>query len=185
MSTAPPPHLALRTAPTADLGDDGLDELHTFLDAAFAGDFDDEDWSHALGGVHVLARRDGELVGHASVVARHLVTAGTTLRTGYVEAVAVAATARRQGVAGAVMTELERLVRGGFELGALAASQDGAHLYESRHWTRWTGPLNVLTPEGVRAGDDSWVYVLSTPATPVGLDATAPLACDWRRGSAW
>ena len=32
---------------------------------SFAGDFDDEDWSHALGGVHVLARRDGELVGHA------------------------------------------------------------------------------------------------------------------------
>ena len=176
--------LRLRTAPTADLTPAELQELRALLDVTFAGDepFDDEDWGHALGGLHVLARRDGELVGHAALVGRHLVAGGRTLRTGYVEAVAVAAHARRRGVAGAVMTEIERLVRGGAELGALAASTDGAALYDARGWTRWRGPLRAATPDGVVDGGDSWVYVLPTDASGP-LDVHAPLTCDWRRGS--
>ena len=48
-------------------------------------------------------------------------------------------------------------------------------------WTRWTGPLRCLTPDGVVDGDDSWVYVL-----PVGpVDPSQVLVCDWRRGSLW
>lgn len=173
--------LALRTAPTADLPPVARHELRGLLDEAFAADhgFDDEDWAHALGGLHVLAHRDGVLVGHAAVVARQMLVGDRTLRTGYVEAVAVAPGARRQGVAGALMAEVERLVRGGYELGALAASTDGAALYEARGWTRWRGPLRCLTPDGVVPGDDSWVYVL--PVEPV--DPAEPLTCDWRRGS--
>ena len=171
----------LRTVPTADLAPADRRELRGLLDEAFADDhgFDDEDWAHALGGLHVLAHRDGVLVGHAAVVARQMLVGDRTLRTGYVEAVAVATTARRQGVAGVLMAEVERLVRGGYELGALAASTDGAALYEARRWTRWQGPLHSLTPAGVVDGDDSWVYVL--PVEPV--DVTAPLTSDWRRGS--
>jgi aminoglycoside 2'-N-acetyltransferase I len=171
----------LSTRPTADLAPAERRELRGLLDEAFAGDhgFDDEDWAHALGGLHVLAHRDGALVGHAAVVGRQMLVGDRTLRTGYVEAVAVAPTARRQGVAGALMAEVERLVRGGYELGALAASTDGAALYEARRWTRWQGPLRSLTPDGVVDGDDSWVYVL--PVEPV--DVIAPLTSDWRRGS--
>jgi aminoglycoside 2'-N-acetyltransferase I len=174
----------LRTLPTADLTPEGRQELRALLDASFDDDdehFSDEDWGHALGGLHVLARRDGVLVGHAAVVGRQLLAGERTLRTGYVEAVAVAAHARRQGIAGALMAEVERLVRGGFELGALAASEDGAALYDARGWTRWTGPLRCLTPGGVVDGDDSWVYVL--PVEPV--DPAEVLVCDWRRGSLW
>ncbi|SCX45259.1 aminoglycoside 2'-N-acetyltransferase I [Klenkia marina] len=172
--------MELRTLPTADLTDDERAGLRGLLDEAFADDrFTDDDWGHALGGLHVLATREGALVGHAAVVARQLLVGDRTLRTGYVEAVAVAAHARRQGVAGALMAEVERLVRGGYELGALAASTDGAALYEARGWTRWTGPLRALTPAGVVDGDDSWVYVL--PVEPV--DPALPLTCDWRRGS--
>ena len=181
--TRPDPTLC--TVPTADLGPAEQARLRAFLDTAFAGDFDDADWGHALGGLHVLATRDGELVGHAAVVARQLLTGATTLRTGYVEAVAVARSARRQGVGGAVMAEVERLVRGGHELGALAATEDGAALYASRGWTRWRGPLRSLTPEGTRDGDDSHVHVLTTPQTPVALDPDLPLTGDWRSGDLW
>lgn len=83
------------------------------------------------------------------------------------------------------MTEVERLVRGGSELGALAASEDGVGLYEARGWTRWRGPLCALTPDGRTEGDASRVYVLPTPETPATLDPALPLVCDWRRGSLW
>ncbi|SDF93722.1 GNAT family N-acetyltransferase [Klenkia brasiliensis] len=179
------PRPTLRTVPTADLGPDGLRELRTFLDGVFTDGFRDDHWSHARGGLHVLASRDGVLVGHAAVVGRQLVAGDLTLRTGYVEAVAVAADARRQGLATALMTEVERLVRGGYELGALAASEDGVGLYESRGWTRWRGPLCAFTPDGRTEGDASRVFVLPTPETPAVLDPELALVCDWRRGSLW
>jgi hypothetical protein len=46
------------------------------MDGAFAGRFGDEDWAHALGGLHVLATVDGELAGHAAVVGRQLIAGG-------------------------------------------------------------------------------------------------------------
>jgi len=51
VSTCP----AVRSLPTADLSPGDLDRLRAFLDAAYDGEFGDDDWSHALGGVHVLA----------------------------------------------------------------------------------------------------------------------------------
>ena len=185
MSSPSDTGLVVTTLPSADLGTARRAELRRFLEATFTDGFRDDHWSHALGGLHVLARRDGELVGHGAVVGRQLLLGDRALRTGYVEAVGVAASARRQGVAGAVMAEVERLVTGGSELGALAASTDGAGLYESRGWTRWEGPLCALTPDGITAGDASRVFVLPTPETPVELDPTMRLVCDWRRGSAW
>ena len=68
------------------------------LDDAFAGDFSDDDWDHALGGVHVLAEVDDALVGHAAVVPRRVWLDGEERACGYVEAVAVASRARRRGV---------------------------------------------------------------------------------------
>ena len=175
----------VRSLPTADLGGDGRAALRTFLDAAYDGRFGDEDWAHALGGVHVLATVDGELAGHASVVQRQFVAGPDTVRTGFVEAVATAAALRRRGVATAVMTEVERLVNGGYELGALSASEDGRGLYATRGWVPWAGPLAALTPDGVVQTPDEAVFVLPTPATPSGLDPTTRLVCDWRRGELW
>ncbi|MGY1856406.1 GNAT family N-acetyltransferase [Modestobacter sp. SYSU DS0290] len=174
----------LRTLPTADLSPAELHDLRRFLDTAFDS-FSDEDWGHALGGVHVLATVDGELAGHTAVVGRQLIAAGTTLRTGYVEAVATAAAVRRRGVGTALMAEAERLVTGGFELGALSASTAGAALYTARGWLRWTGPTAALTPDGLQETSGEDVFVLSTPATPADLDPAGRLICDWRRGDLW
>ena len=174
----------LRTAPTADLTVPELAGLRVFLDAAFDGAFADDDWSHALGGVHVLATVSGELAGHAAVVVRQLIAGGRTLRTGYVEAVATAAAHRRRGVASAVLTEVERLVAGGFELGALSAAEQATQLYAGRGWRPWTGPTAALTPDGVVATPDEGVLVLRTPASPA-LTGEEELVCDWRRGDPW
>jgi aminoglycoside 2'-N-acetyltransferase I len=175
----------LRTAPTADLSPAELDQLRSFLDTAFDGRFGNDDWSHALGGVHVLASVDGAPAGHASVVLRQLIAGDRTLRTGFVEAVATAAPWRRRGIGSAVLAEVERLVAGGFELGALASSRQAVGLYAARGWQRWTGPRAALTPDGVVESPDEAVFVLPTPQTPAGLDITARLVCDWRGGDLW
>ena len=133
----------------------------------------------------MLATVDGELAGHASVVQRQLVAGPRTVRAGYVEAVATAASLRRRGVGSAVMTEVERLVTGGSELGALSASEDGRGLYAARGWAPWTGPLAALTLDGVVPTPAAEVLVLPTPATPPGLDTGTRLVCDLRRGAPW
>ncbi|HEY8472372.1 MAG TPA: GNAT family N-acetyltransferase [Natronosporangium sp.] len=174
----------LRIAHTADLDGATRDAIRTLLDAAFAGTFTDHDWDHTLGGMHATVWEDGELIGHGAVVQRRLLHAGRPLRTGYVEGVAVRTDRRRQGHASAIMTALERLVRGGYELGALSASDQGANLYEGRGWLRWQGPTSVLAPTGVvrTPDDDGSVFVLPQTAQ---LDLTGELACDWRDGDVW
>lgn len=75
--------------------------LRELFDDAWNDDvegFTDQDWSHAVGGVHVIAEADGRVVAHASVVRRELHSAGHRLRTGYVEAVATRPSHRRRGI---------------------------------------------------------------------------------------
>ena len=59
--------------------------------------FTDEDWEHALGGVHFVLEVDGDIAAHASVVERELHTNGLDLTTGYVEAVATRPTSSDVG----------------------------------------------------------------------------------------
>ena len=173
----------LRVAHTAELDQATLRAARALLDAAFGG-FADEDWEHCLGGMHALARVDGELVGHAALVQRRLLYGGRALRAGFVEGVGVRADHRRRGHAGAMMAALERIVRGAYELGALSASDAGAAVYAARGWLPWSGPTSALTPDGIRRtpDDDGTVHVL--PVT-VPLDRTAALTCDWRDGDVW
>ena len=62
--------------------------LRRLVFEAFRGRFDEHDWDHTLGGVHVLAEEDGVVVAHGAVVGRTMVAGGRALRTGYVEGVA-------------------------------------------------------------------------------------------------
>jgi aminoglycoside 2'-N-acetyltransferase I len=173
-------------AHTADLSDADLRALRGFLDEAFEGDFTDDDWEHALGGVHVLAHAEHELVGHASVVQRRLVLGSRALRTGYVEAVAVRSDCRNRGLGAEIMKVVGDLVRNAYDLGALGAGERAARLYARHGWLRWAGPTWTLSPDGpVRTEDDDGsVYVLPTPTSP-DLDLSEPIACDWRPGDVW
>ncbi|MFD5672067.1 GNAT family N-acetyltransferase [Streptomyces sp. NPDC127040] len=176
--------MVTRTAHTSELTAPELREVRALLAEAFEGDFAEEDFEHALGGVHVLVRDpDGRLVAHGSVVQRRAVHRGRALRTGYVEAVAVRADRRRQGLGALVMDGLERVIGRAYVLGALSASEDGAGLYAGRGWSVWGGQLGVLGPGGPErlAGEEGSTYVWAPPggAQP---DPAGRLDFDWRNG---
>jgi aminoglycoside 2'-N-acetyltransferase I len=173
----------VRTTHTADLSAATLKAARSLLDDAFRS-FDDHDWDHTLGGMHALAWEGTELVGHASLVQRRLLYGGRALRTGYVEGVAVRADHRRRGIASMIMAELERIIRGAYELGALSAGGIPGAIYRGRGWQLWQGPSFALTPNGIQRtkDDDDAIYVFPVS---VSLDLTAELTCDWRDGDVW
>jgi aminoglycoside 2'-N-acetyltransferase I len=144
----------------------------------------DDDWEHALGGIHVVADAAGAIVAHAAVIERELRIAGRPVRTGYVEAVATSPDRQGTGLGTLVMTEIGDVIRGRYELGALGTGSH--HFYERLGWRTWVGPASVRAPEGERRTPDEegFILVLETPASPP-LDLAAPISCDWRPGDVW
>ena len=63
-----------------------LSDLLILLDGAFDTSFEaaftDDDWDHALGGMHVWVTESGRVISHASLVERTLVCSGKTLQVG-------------------------------------------------------------------------------------------------------
>lgn len=173
----------MQLAHTAYLSPRELDAVRRLVFAAF-DELDEDDWEHCLGGMHALLWEGEELVATGSVVQRRLVHEGRPLRTGYVEGVAVRADRRRRGLGAAVMTELERIVVGAYELGALSSTDDGFALYDARGWRRWRGATYALTPLGVvrTAEDDDAVFVWPVS---VELHLDGELTCDFRPGAYW
>jgi aminoglycoside 2'-N-acetyltransferase I len=176
----------LRRAATAELSGGELEAVRRLVFGAFAGRFDEHDWEHALGGVHVLAVEDGAVVAHGSVVPRMLTAGELALRTGYVEGVATREDRRRRGLATLVMAEAGKVVQEGYELGALADGTRVPGFYQRLGWEAWQGPTWAAGPDGPArtAEEDGSVLVLRTPATGT-LDLTGPLTCDWRPGDVW
>ncbi len=174
----------LHVAHTADLDAAAMEAARALLDDVFAGEMTEDDWEHALGGVHALLWEGPALIGHASVVQRRLLYQGRALRAGYVEGVAVRADRQRLGHGGTMMAALERVLRGAYDLGALGSTDEGAPFYAARGWQLWRGPSSALTPDGIRPTTDDdgaiYVYELAVP-----LDITSELTCDWRDGSVW
>jgi aminoglycoside 2'-N-acetyltransferase I len=173
-----------RLVHTADLESDCRQRICQMVTDAFAGDFDETDWEHALGGMHALIWHHGAIIAHAAVVQRRLLYRDSALRCGYVEGVAVREDFRGQGLVNALLDAVEQVVRGAYQLGALSSSIRARRLYASRGWLPWRGPTSVLAPTGpIRTpDDDGTVFVL-----PVGisLDTSADLMCDWRAGDVW
>lgn len=144
----------------------------------------DDDWAHALGGVHFVLDLDEEIVTHAAVVERELQVDGRPLRTGYVEAVATAPDRQGGGFGSLVMADVTSYIKETFELGALGT---GRHQFYGRlGWLTWTGPTFVRTSDGLRRtpDEDGYILVLPTSSSPP-LDLSTPLSCDWRPGDVW
>jgi aminoglycoside 2'-N-acetyltransferase I len=173
-----------RLVHTADLKSDARQRAYEMVNDAFAGEFTDSDWDHALGGMHALIWHHGAIIAHGAVVQRRLLYRGVALRCGYVEAVAVREDWRGQGLAIAILNACEQVIRGGYQLGALSSTDRGRRLYTQRGWLPWRGPTSVLAPTGPTRtpDDDGSVFVLPVGT---GLDATAALTCDWRQGDVW
>jgi aminoglycoside 2'-N-acetyltransferase I len=178
----------IRSVRTTDLTADERQTLRALFDAAWSGkddEFSEDDWRSATGGVHVLLEVEGRIRSHASVVDRVLETGGSTLKTGYVEAVATWPADQQRGYATSVMRAVGAYVHDRSELGALDTGIDS--FYERLGWERWRGPTAVRTERGVigTPEEDGLVMVIRTATTPADLDLDAPITCDWRPGDVW
>ena len=177
-----------RRLSTAELTPAEIAAIRTLLTAAFWDEederFTEDDWGHAVGGLHVVLDVDGEIVTHASVVERDLRVDGVPLRTGYVEAVATAPAWQGRGHGTRVISEISAYIRDTFELGALGTGSQG--FYERLGWRTWQGPSSVRMPDGDRptTDEDGYIMVLETPTTPP-IAPDAPISCEWRRGDVW
>jgi aminoglycoside 2'-N-acetyltransferase I len=176
--------VTLHTAPSEALPPSLLRDLRSLLDAAFPGDFTDDDWAHALGGVHVWLTGSDGVIGHGSLVERTLECSGHRLRVGFVEAVATAPEHRHAGHGARVIAQINGLIHARYPLGAL--STGAFRFYEGLGWERWRGPTFVDSPAGRRRtpNDDGSVMILRTPRTPA-VDVEGGIVCDWRPGDVW
>ncbi|MEU9699679.1 GNAT family N-acetyltransferase [Streptomyces sp. NPDC047981] len=174
---------SLHTAPTHELGPQRLRAVREMLDAAFGGGFSDEDWDHALGGVHAWVEDERGIAAHGSVIMRRVLHDGRSYRVGYVEGVGVRGDRRREGLGGRVMAELERVIDGAYAFGALSASDEGAALYTARGWRLWEGRIEALGPEGIvhLPEEEDSTYVRSAGGRRLPGPAAA-LVFDWRDG---
>lgn len=161
--------------------------IRSILWGAFpAGDegFTEDDWQHALGGVHFLLELDTEIVAHAAVVERELHVGGRPLRTGYVEAVATDPARQSTGLGTKLITAVDEHILPTYELGALGTGSH--HFYERLGWQTWRGPSSVRTDAGSRRtpDEDGYILILRTPSSPE-IDLGAPISCEWRPGDVW
>lgn len=183
---APAP--VIRRVATAALTSTELEKLRSLLWRAF-GDrpedgFDEDDWSHALGGWHVLAEDGDRVLAHAAVVRRALEVDGEAWDTGYVEAVATDPSHQGRGIGTQVMTTIGEVILENHPLGALGTG--AFHFYERLGWRRWQGRSGVRTPSGIKrtSEDDGFIMVLLTEET-ADLDLGGLITCDWREGDVW
>jgi aminoglycoside 2'-N-acetyltransferase I len=178
---------AVRRASSDQLTSREVAQVRAMLDTAFRDDggrFADSDWEHALGGVHVVAEENGEVVSHGSVVERRLEAGGRMVRAGYVEAVGTWPKYQRRGLATIVMREIGDIIRERYELGAL--STPVSDFYAQLGWALWRGPTAVRSSQGVERtpDDDGGIMILTTPSTPP-LNLDDEIVCEWRDGDVW
>ncbi|MGW6917735.1 GNAT family N-acetyltransferase [Kitasatospora sp. NPDC054939] len=184
--------IEVQTAHTSQVDRTVLEAAQALLVDVFEGDLSEEDWEHALGGVHALVWEDGVLIGHGSVVQRRMLHGGRALRVGYVEGVGIRADRRGRGHGAAVMAALEEVLRGAYDLGVLSASDEAVDFYAGRGWQLWRGPLFALTPNGLVGTPEEAGSVFVLPPGGAGAASGAPavdlggaLAADWRDGDVW
>jgi aminoglycoside 2'-N-acetyltransferase I len=177
---------SIRVVPSAALSTGEWSALTDLCVAAFSEPWDGY-WESIGPGVHVLAEHaERGIIAHAAIVDRLLYPGDAVLRAGYVEAVAVVPDWQRRGLGTRVMEVINGLIDERYELGALGT---GSQLFYARlGWVTWQGPALVRQPDGrlERAPDeDGGIMARFTPATPLGLDLTLPIAVDWRPGEVW
>ena len=137
--------MRLRRLATAALTPHETRAIRVLLWAAFPpGDegFTEDDWEHALGGVHVVLDIEGAIVAHASVAERGLHIGERPTRTGYVEAVAVDPARQTSGFGTVVMHEIDDEIDRHFWLGAPGTRADhfSERLGARTRWAAYSRP---------------------------------------------
>jgi aminoglycoside 2'-N-acetyltransferase I len=175
--------------PTPEVPPARLAEIRALLDAAFVDDpeggFTDDDWTHTVGGLHVVVLEGGLVVAHAALVSRTIEVDGVPFRTGYVEGVATLRRRRGEGLGTLAMEPITDQTRRAEELGVLGT---GAYrFYERLGWERWQGPSFVRRRDGSverTAKDDDGLMVLRTGPS-AAIDLASSITCHDRPGDCW
>ena len=133
-------------------------------------------------GEHLLGIQGGQLVSHLMWVTRWLEPHGhKLLKTAYVEMVATAPHAQRQGYASALLEHFVPLVSE-YDLAALCPARDG--LYRRLGWRYWRGLLSARKDGQVVPTPEERVMIMPLALTPK-LDLDAPLSVEWRLAEVW
>jgi aminoglycoside 2'-N-acetyltransferase I len=158
--------------------------LRRLWDRAFGDRFDDIAANHAYGGVHVLVRDGGHLIGHASAVPRLIRFGDQPWRTvGYVEAVATDPERQGEGVGRLAMERLHEEIASRW-VAALLSTGRATGFYELFGWQRWLGPTYTQTRAGVVLDGHEGLMVFSCDRS-VALDRTVAVTCQDRPGDVW
>lgn len=159
--------------------------LRDLWDRAFGDRFTDDDAEHAYGGVHVLVRSGGEIVGHASAVPRRLRFGdGPWRRVGYVEAVAVDPAWQRRGVGRTAMERLHEEIALRWPVAMLSTGR-ATEFYESLGWERWRGPSYTEIATGAVPDDEHGGLMILRLDRSVVPDLSVAVTCEDRPGDAW
>ena len=169
---------------TEDAPDRLLEDARAVVFAAFDSGFSEDDWDHALGGWHAVVTEAGHVVSHASVILRQLEIGDRKLAAGYVEGVGTESAARGKGHGTRAMTEIAKIIRRDFELGAL--STEAHQFYEGLGWERWRGPTFVRSATGLTRTEDEDEGIMVLRFGPgTSIDLTASISCEERSGDDW
>ncbi len=169
---------------TSQLSNDQKEVIYTLLYQSFDYDFSRDDFQHALGGMHILAYDQKHVVGHVSIVQRNMALGHHPVTVGYVEAMAVLESYRRQGIGRQLMQETNKIIENCYQLGLLSASEEGFPLYQSAGWHVWEGKLYELK-------QGSYIHSIDEEGGVLGwtkdktIDFSQPLYCDFRSGDQW
>ncbi len=169
---------------TEDAPDTLLEDARAVVVAAFDGGFSEDDWDHALGGWHAVVIDAHRVVAHASVILRDLTIGDRKLAAGYVEGVGTESAARGECHGTRAMSEIAKIIRRDFELGAL--STEAHQFYERLGWERWRGPTFVRSATGLTRTEDEDEGIMVLRFGPsASIDLTASISCEERSGDDW
>jgi aminoglycoside 2'-N-acetyltransferase I len=177
--------VAVEVVTTAALTPEVERDIRAVLDAAFDGEFGDDDWARALGGWHAIVRDGEAIVAHAALVPLALEVGTQRWSAGYLEGVGTRPDRQREGFGSAAVRALDPVLRREFAFGALSTGEHG--FYERLGWERWRGPTYVRGASGtvVRTADeDDGIMVLRFGAS-AALDLGAALTGEERPGDDW
>lgn len=129
------------------------------------------------GGIHVLAYREHELVGHAVATTRWLQPEGfPLLRTAYIDAVATLPAYQGQGIGSTLMRHLATVIAD-FEIACLETER--VSFYARLGWEEWRGPLaGRRATELLPTPDQKGIMILRLPRTPP-LDVESLLVVEY------
>lgn len=169
------------SAPTQALNADTRASIIELCLAAFQ----EEDFRNLFsyipsGGLHVLAYRGTELVGHAVVTTRWLQPEGQPLlKTAYVDAVATLPTYQGLGIGSAVMRHLASVIPD-YVIACLATER--VSFYTRLGWEEWRGPLaGRKEAELMPTPEQKGIMIFRLAGTPpLDLDGSLTIEHDGR-----